>query len=149
MTDYVSGLLEIDAAKRNLTELFKPENLRTIDPRSIAIVARDQNRVVRTSAKQNSEALRDYCCTPTPISDRTGAAPSTVEPDQNKRDLTASSFVLGLALVGAVLAAHTDRPVFWLCLGPAPLIFLHTLGAFLRQRMIRREGLLVFCKKER
>jgi hypothetical protein len=55
------------------------------------------------------------------------------------RDLSMSSFVLAVVLVGVVLADFSDRPVFWLLIGPAPLGLLHTLRTFLRQRLNNRE----------
>ena len=57
--------------------------------------------------------------------------------------------MLALVLVGVVVAAHTDRPVFWLLIGPTPFAVLHTTRTFLRQRVIRREGLLMFCERNR
>jgi len=60
-----------------------------------------------------------------------------------------SSFMLALVLVGVVVAAHTDHPVFWLLIGPTPFAVLHTTRTFLRQCVIRRERLLVFCKRDR
>jgi hypothetical protein len=48
--------------------------------------------------------------------------------------------MLALVLVGVVVAAHTDHPVFWLLIGPTPFAVLHTTRTFLRQRVIRREG---------
>jgi hypothetical protein len=50
-----------------------------------------------------------------------------------KRDLTVSGFVFALVLVGVILAANTEQPVFWLLIGPAPVAVLHTTRTFLRQ----------------
>jgi hypothetical protein len=36
-------------------------------------------------------------------------------------DLSASSVIFTLVLLGTILAGHTDHPVFWLLVGPAPL----------------------------
>ena len=52
-----------------------------------------------------------------------------------KRDLTVSGFVFTLLLVGSILAAYTDQPVFWLLIGPAPVAALHTIRTFLRYRL--------------
>ena len=35
-----------------------------------------------------------------------------------KRDLTVSGFVFALVLIGVILAANTEQPVFWLLIGP-------------------------------
>ena len=56
--------------------------------------------------------------------------------------------MLALVLVGVVVAAHTDHPVFWLLVGPTPIAVLHTTRTFLRQRVIRREGPLMFRKRD-
>jgi hypothetical protein len=66
-----------------------------------------------------------------------------------KRDLTVSTFVFTLVLVGAILAAYTDQPIFWLLIGPAPVAVLHTIRAFLQERVNRREGLLEFYERNR
>jgi hypothetical protein len=50
-----------------------------------------------------------------------------------KRDLTVSGFVFALVLVGVILAANTEQPVFWLLIGPAPMAVLHTMRTFRRQ----------------
>jgi hypothetical protein len=96
--------------------------------------------------EKNNNTFREYRFTRTPSRGRTRTAIPTIESGQTKRDLTVSSFMLALVLVGVVVAAHTDRPVFWLLIGPTPFALLHTTRTFLRRRVIRREGLLMFCK---
>jgi hypothetical protein len=149
MTDYVSYLLESDAAKRRLAEQFEAEPLRSVARRSTAIVAHDQSRTARTAIEKNNNTFQEYRRARTPVRSRTRTAIPTKESGQPKRDLTVSSFILALVLVGVILAAHTDRPVFWLLIGPVPFVVLHTTRTFLRQRVIQREGLLVFCKRDR
>jgi hypothetical protein len=149
MTDYVSYLLESDAAKRRLAEQFEAEPLRSIARRSTAIVAHDQSRAARTAIEKNNNTFQEYRRERTPVRSRTRTAIPTKESGQPKRDLTVSSFMLALVLVGVILAAHTDRPVFWLLIGPVPFVVLHTTRTFLRQRVIQREGLLMFCKRDR
>ena len=149
MTDYVSYLLESAAAKRRLAEQFEAEPLRSVARRSTAIVAHDQSRTARTAIEKNNNTFQEYRRARTPVRSRTRTAIPTKESGQPKRDLTVSSFMLALVLVGVILAAHTDRPVFWLLIGPVPFVVLHTTRTFLRQRVIQREGLLVFCKRDR
>ena len=86
--------------------------------------------------KKNNNTFRKYRCTRTPARGRTRTAIPTIESGQTKRDLTVSSFMLALVLVGVVVAAHTDRPVFWLLIGPTPFALLHTTRTFLRRRVI-------------
>ena len=152
MTNYVSFLLESDAAKRRLaeqSEQFEAEPLRSVARRSTAIVVHDQSRAARTTIEKNNNTFQEYRCARTPVRSRTRTAIPTKESGQPKRDLTVSSFILALVLVGVILAAHTDRPVFWLLIGPVPFAVLHTTRTFLRQRVIRRKGPLVFCKRDR
>jgi hypothetical protein len=149
MTNYVSFLLETDAAKRRLTQLFESETLRSADHRSIAIAPRDRSHATQISAEDNNNTFREYRCAQTHVRSRTRTAIPTIESGQTQRDLTVSSFMLALVLVGVVVAAHTDRPVFWLLVGPAPFAVLHTIRTLLRKRVTRREGLLTFCERDR
>ena len=144
MTNYVSLLLETDAAKRKLAQLFQSEEPGRITPPSTGIVTRDSSCAVRTDIEQNSKTLRESRREHGLVRDRTRTALRTRQPGQMKRDLTVSSFVFTLVLVGAILAAYTDQPIFWLLIGPAPVAVLHTIMTFLRQRLRRREGLLEF-----
>ena len=133
MTNYVSLLLETDAVKRRLSELFESETFRSADYRSTEIVPHERSSATRTSAEDNNDTFGKY--------DRTRSG-------QTRRDLTVSGFMLALVLVGVVAAAHTDQPVFWLLIVPTPFALLHTIRTFLRQR-VTREGLLTFCKRDR
>ena len=71
------------------------------------------------------------------------------QPGQMKRDLTVSGFVFTLVLVGAILAANTERPLFWLLIGPIPFAVVHTIGTFLRQRPSRQKDLLESYEPDR
>ena len=148
MTDYVSYLLESDAAKRRLAEQFEAEPLRSVARRSTAIVAHDQSRAARTTIEKNNNTFQENRRERTPVRSRTRSAIPTIGSSDTKRDLTVSSFMLALVLVGVVVAAHTDDPVFWLLVGPTPIAVLHTTRTFLRQRVIRREGPLMFWKRD-
>ena len=88
---------------------------------------------IQAAIEQNSRAFRENFR-------KHGLAPSwtpTVlrasQQDQMKRDLTVSGFIFALVLVGVILAANTEQPVFWLLIGPAPVAILHTMRTFLRQ----------------
>lgn len=48
---------------------------------------------------------------------------------------------LTLVLLGTIAAAHTDCPVLWLLIGPAPLGVGFTVIAFLRHGFIRHRSL--------
>jgi Flp pilus assembly protein TadB len=143
MNNHISFLLEAEAAKRRLAQLFQSEQLGRANHRSTAIVTRDSSRAARTDTKQNSKMSQEN------RRERTRTALPTRQPSQMKRDLTVSSFVLALMSVGVLLAAYTDQPVFWLLIGSAPLGVLHTMRTFLRLRVNRRHGLLVVYERGR
>ncbi len=143
MSNHVSFLLEAEAAKRRLAQLFQSEQLGRANHRSTAIVTRDSSRAARTDTKQNSKMSQEN------RRERTRTALPTRQPCQMKRDLTVSSFVLALVSVGVLLAAYTDQPLFWLLIGSAPLGVLHTIRTFLRLRVNRRHGLLVVYERGR
>ena len=135
MINYVSYLLVANAAKRRLAQLFESETLLSSDYSSTPIAFGEGNRAARTNIEQNNNMVREYS------SLRRRPVP--------KRDLTVSGLVLALLFSGAAVAAHTDRPAFWLLVGPAPFAGAYTVGVCLRHRLIRREGLLVFCERNR
>src|SRR5580704_15001921 len=107
------------------------------------------NRGTVRDSKQNSKMSQENRRERTPFRSRTRTTIPTIGSGDTKRDLTVSSFMLALVLVGVVVAAQTDHPVFWLLIGPTPFAVLHTTRTFLRQRVIRREGPLMFCKRDR
>ena len=114
-----------------------------------AIVPGDSSGAARRDSKQNSKMSQENRRERTPVRSRTRTAIPTIGSGDTKRDLTVSSFMLALVLARVVVAAHTDHPVFWLLIGPTPFAVLHTTRTFLRQRVIRREGPLMFCKRDR
>jgi hypothetical protein len=61
--------------------------------------------------------------------------------DRTRSDMTASSFALTLLLIATITAAYTDRPVFWLLMGPVPLAAGFAMIAFFQQRPGRRSPL--------
>jgi hypothetical protein len=58
--------------------------------------------------------------------------------------MSSFSFVLMLLLLGLFMAAHSDRPVFWLLVGPGPLAVAFTLATFVRRGFLRQ-----ICSKEK
>jgi hypothetical protein len=143
MRNHISLLLEAEAANRRLAQLFQSEELDRATHQSKAIVTCDSSGAARRDSKQNSKMSLENRRERTPVRGRIRTAIPTVGSGDTKRDLTVSSFMLALVLVGAVVAAHTDRPVFWLLVGPTPFAALHTTRTLLRQRVIRREGPLI------
>ena len=148
MSHYISLLLEAEAANRRLAELFQSEELDRATHQSTAIVTGDSSGAARRDSKPNSKTSQENRPEGTAVRSRTRTAIPTTGSSDTKRDLTVSSFMLALVLVGVVVAAHTDHPVFWLLVGPTPIAVLHTTRTFLRQRPIRREGPLMFWKRD-
>ena len=134
MNNPVSLLLEAEAAKRKLAQLFQSEELGQANHPSTAIVAGESMPAIQTDLEQAGKQFRENCGKRGFVRSRARTALRASEPGQMKRDLTESGFVFILVLVGAILAAYTERPVFWLLVGPAPVAVLHTLRTFLRQR---------------
>jgi len=149
MNNPVSLLLEAEAAKRKLAQLFQSERLGRVSHPSTAIVAGESMPANQTDLEQASKEFRENYSEHGFVRSRARTALRASHSGQMKRDLTESGFVFILVLVGAILAAYTERPVFWLLIGPAPVAVLHTLRTFLRQRLRRQEGLLEFYKRDR
>jgi hypothetical protein len=149
MNNHVSLLLEAEAAKRKLAQLFQSEGLGQANDPSTAIVAGESIPAIQTDLEQASKQFRENCGEHGFVRSRAQTALRASQPGQMKRDLSGSGFVFILVLVGAILAGYTDRPVFWLLIGPAPVAVLHTLRTFLRQRLRRQEGLLQLSERDR
>ncbi len=147
MTDYVSHLLETDTAKRRLARLFESETLGASE--STAIAARERNPSSPENRTKEGDTFPERRRTHRPVGDRTRTTTPMIGSGQIKKELTVSSFVFSLVLAGAILAAHTDKPIFWLLIGPAPVAILHTTMTLLRQVLRRRAGLLEFCERNR
>ena len=147
MSNYITLLLEAEVANRRLAQLFQSEELDRASQQSISLVTRDSNGGARR--EQNSKMPQENRHERTPVRNRTRTVIPNTGSGATKRDLTVSSFMLALVLAGVVVAAHTDHPVFWLFIGPIPVAVLHTTRAFLRQRVIRREGPLMFSNRAR
>jgi len=113
------------------------------------MIAGMPNKGTVKDSKQNSKMSQENRRERTPVRSRKRTAIPTIGSGDTKRDMTVSSFMLALVLVGVVVAAHTNHPVFWLLIGPTPFAALYTTRTFLRQRVIRREGPLMFCKRDR
>lgn len=54
-----------------------------------------------------------------------------------------SLLVLLLALVGAIVAARSQEPIFWMLIWPTPLVFIFTAARFIREGFHQRDGVLV------
>jgi hypothetical protein len=117
------GLLQGYVAKRKLAELFRCEGVKQANHPSTAIATRDGFPAIQAATGQNSKAFRGNCRKQGLVRKRTPTVLRTSQRDQMKRNLTVSGFVFTLVLAGVILAANTERPVFWLLIGPPQLRF--------------------------
>ena len=63
---------------------------------------------------------------------------------QRRRHRTGFSLlVLLLALVGAIAAARSQEPIFWMLIWPTPLVLVFTAARFIREGFHERDGVLV------
>jgi len=56
-------------------------------------------------------------------------------------DISGFGFAFSLVLLGTIVSAFSDHPVFWLLVGTGPLVIGLTLIAFLRHLLSVRRGL--------
>lgn len=110
--------LQDECAKKNLTQVIQTESNVPTDGLPLR-ECRSMSRVLR-SAKDAQTKSADVSY-------------KEKETVWTGKDMSAFSIVLMLLLLGIFAAAHTDRPVFWLLVGPAPLAVGFTLTTFLRQ----------------
>jgi hypothetical protein len=54
-----------------------------------------------------------------------------------------SLLVLLLAFVGAIVAARSQEPIFWMLIWPTPLVLAFTAARFIREGFHQRDGVLV------
>jgi hypothetical protein len=65
----------------------------------------------------------------------------TIKEKWTTADISGFGFAFSLVLLGTIVSAFSDRPVFWLLLGPGPLVIGLTLITFLRNVFSVRRGL--------
>ena len=82
-------------------------------------------------------------------SHRSATSNSAIKGPWTIGDICVFGFTLSLVLLGTILSAYTDRPVFWLLVGPGPIAIGFTLITFLRQGFGRPHGLSVVEKRGR
>ena len=82
-------------------------------------------------------------------SHRRATSTSATEGRWTSGDISVFGLTLSLVLLGTILSAYTDRPIFWLLVGPGPIAIGFTLITFLRQGFGRREGMPAMEKRGR
>jgi hypothetical protein len=121
MYPYDSFHLQDERAKKNLTRVFQ----------------------IETRVPNDGLPLRESRSAKDARIKSAGVAGKGKETAWTGKDMSAFSIVLMLLLLGIFAAAYTDRPVFWLLIGPAPLAVGYTLITFFRQGFGR------ICSKEK
>jgi hypothetical protein len=126
---YDSFRLHDERARKNLMQVFQTQNKVPVDGlplrecRSVPGVWRSAKDARTRSADVSNEEK---------------------EAAWTGKDMSGFTIVLLLLLLGMLAAAQTDRPEFWLLVGPAPLAVGFTLITFFRQGFGRP-----ICSKEK
>ena len=118
---YATFYLEAQRAKRDLLHVFKAEpDVPAADPvLPAAKCAPAQTVKKKADSKLNlSEKLR---YSRELFRDATRNLVTQKRPGWAEGDMSASSVIFTIVLLGTILAGHTEHPVFWLSVGPAPL----------------------------
>ena len=126
---YDSYHLQGEWAKKNLMQVFQTETNVPTDGLPLR-ECRSMSRVWRSANYAQTKSA--------------GGSDKEKETAWTGKDMSAFTIVLMLLLLGMFAAAHTDRPVFWLLVGPAPLAVGFTVTTFLRQGFGRQ-----ICSKEK
>ena len=125
---YDSLHLEEERARKNLSQVFQTSASGSID--RLPLPERRSTSRAWLSARVRTRSA--------------GVSHQRKDGDWTGRDMSAFSFVLMLLLLGLFMAAHSDRPVFWLLVGPGPLAIGFTLTTFVRRGLLRQ-----ICSKEK
>jgi len=125
---YDSFHLEEERARKNLSQVFQTGADGSID--CLPLPERHSPSRARSSAKVRTRSA--------------GVSHKRKDNDWTERDMSSFTFVLMLLILGLFMAAHSDRPVFWLLVGPGPLAIGFTLTTFVRRGFLRQ-----FCSKEK
>jgi hypothetical protein len=115
---YDSFHLQDERAKKNLAQVFQTETMGPTDGVPLR-ECRSVSRVWRSAKGAQTKSA--------------GVSHKENETARTGKDMSAFSIVLMLLLLGMCAAVQTDRPVFWLLFGPAPLAVGFALITFLRQ----------------
>jgi hypothetical protein len=136
--------LDVQAAKQGLTRSLQPAQDPLVDALFPAMA---DNVPVANSQPLTAER-------PTLSTEFTRSRRGSNNPATPKRsgltgnDMSAFSFSLTLLLLGTIAAADTNHPVFWLSIGPAPLVAGFTILTFFRKRVSRRGLFVIFGNRD-
>ena len=137
--------LDVQGAKQALARSLEPGPGRLVDTPFPATannipVAKGQPRIAKRSAPSTeftrSRRALNNPATPLKRSGLTG------------NDMSTFSFSLTLLLLGTIAAADTNHPVFWLSIGPAPLVAGFTILTLFRKRVSRRGLFAIFGNRD-
>jgi hypothetical protein len=137
-------LLNGQLAKRRLDEVFDTTDCgheSLLSTGSARVTADQRESLQRQRPARGLTRPRDRF----PDSSRKESRPK--RSDRASGDMTVSCFTLTLLLIATITAAYTDRPLFWLLLGPVPLAAGFALIACFQQgRLIMPHDKTPRCK---
>ena len=111
-------LLNGQLAKRRLDEVF---DMTDSGRQSLPITGKVPVTPDRSESVQRQRPTRDLASSRDIFRDSTRNQSRPKRSRQPDSDMTASCFILTLLLIATIVAVYTDRPVFWLLMGPVPL----------------------------
>jgi hypothetical protein len=123
-------LLSGQLAKRRLDEVFDTTDCGHRPP---PIVEKVRIMADQSKSAECQRTTRDLTCSRDVFRD---GRRNQIRPGRSNRtdgDMTTSCFILTLLLIATIIAAYTDRPLFWLSIGPFPLATGVALIACLQQ----------------
>ena len=131
---YTSFNLDAERAHQRLVRSFQSERDQHADspsgPTKSAPVAGDQK-----DASKRPSLSSELLGLGNGLSDLAKDATLPKRSGWTKRDMRAFGFTLTVLLLGTIAAANTNRPVFWLLIGPAPIAAGFTVLRYIRKRL--------------
>ena len=113
-------LLSGQLAKRRLDEVFDITDS-DCGHQSQALMREARVTADQSESVQRQRPARDLASSRDNFRDSTRKQSRPKRSNRSDSDMTASCFILTLLLIATIVAAYTDRPVFWLLIGPVPL----------------------------
>jgi hypothetical protein len=137
--------LDIQRAKQGITRSLESGVGRLVDAPFPATANNVPvaNRQPRTAKRPNQST--EFTCS------RRGLSNPATPPKRSGltgNDMSAFSFSLTLLLLGTIAAADTNHPVFWLSIGPAPLVAVFTMLTLFRKRVSWRGLFAIFGNRD-
>jgi hypothetical protein len=132
---YPKLVVDSRVARRQLAQEFESG----VDSKTQRRVSPVSNRRLATAPQKNANEgkapYRDLVCSIVSFIHRTRSRKT--QSDIPKRDISGFGFLLILMLLCEIAAAQTEKPVFWLLVGPTPMALAFTANRLLQYRPTR------------